>query len=125
MTSMSRTLRRVALLPVVLAFATAVSPDARGQLPTVEKLTEIGCLECTGPAQFSEIHDVAVSDSGELVVADRSAPMLRVFDRSGRVLWTGGRSGGGPGEYRYPMRVAIGPNRSITVVDMRARRLTR
>lgn len=122
---MSRTLRGFRLLPVAIAFATAGSPDASGQLPTVEKLTEIGCLDCTGPTQFSEIHDVAVSDSGEIVVADRSAPMLRVFDRGGRMLWTGGRSGGGPGEYRYPMRVAIGPNRSLTVVDMRARRLTR
>ena len=118
-------IRGVARLPLAIALAVAASLEASAQLPTVEKLTEIGCLDCTGPAQFSEIHDVAVSDSGEIVVADRSAPMLRLFDRGGRVLWTGGRSGGGPGEYRYPMRVAIGPNRSLTVVDMRARRLTR
>lgn len=122
---MSHSLRRLALLAIAVALGPAVSPPARAQLPVVQKLTEIGCLDCTGPAQFSEIHDVAVSDSGEIVVADRSAPMLRVFDRTGRVLWTGGRSGGGPGEYRYPMRVAIGPDRSLTVVDMRARRLTR
>ena len=122
---MSHRVHRRALVPMVLAFTMTAAPDASAQLPVVEKLTEIGCLECTGPAQFSEIHDVAVSDSGEIVVADRSAPMLRVFDRTGRVLWTGGRSGGGPGEYRYPMRVAIGPNRSLTIVDMRARRLTR
>ena len=116
---MSRTTRSL------VSTALLVPAIAAAQVPTIEKLTQIGCSECNGPAQLTTIFDVAVSDSGDIVVADRSAPMIRVFDRTGRVLWSGGRSGGGPGEYRFPMRVAIGPNRDVSVVDMRARRMTR
>lgn len=110
---------------ILLTTALLVPGLAAAQLPTIEKLTQIGCAECDGPLQLTTIFDVAVTDSGDIVVADRSAPMIRVFDRTGRVLWSGGRSGGGPGEYRFPMRVAIGPDRSFSVVDMRARRMTR
>ena len=108
-----------------IACATALSA-ADAQVPTIERVTWIGCAECAaGPTQLTTIYDVAVTDSGDIVVADRSPPMIRVFDRTGRVLWSGGQSGGGPGEYRFPMRVAVGPDRGVTVVDMRARRLTR
>jgi hypothetical protein len=108
-------------LPIALLLPSLVL----AQLPTVEKLTTIGCAECAGPTQFATIYDVAVTDSGDIVVADKSPPMIRAFDRTGRVLWSGGRSGGGPGEYRFPMRVVIGPDRGVSVVDMTARRLTR
>ena len=114
----------VATLSTIACITALFAADA--QVPTIERITRIGCAECAaGPMQLTTIYDVAVTDSGDIVVADRSPPMIRVFDRTGRVLWSGGQSGGGPGEYRFPMRVAIGPDRSITVVDMRARRLTR
>ena len=113
------------VLPVALAVAAASASPLSGQVPAVEKVIQIGCSECDGPAQLTTLYDVAVTDSGEMVIADRSAPMIRVFDRTGKVVWTGGRSGGGPGEYRFPMRVALGPDRSVSVVDMRARRMTR
>ena len=103
-------------VPAIAAFA---------QVPTIEKLTWIGCADCTGSTLFSAIFDAAVTDSGEIVVADRSAPMIRAFDRTGKLLWTMGRSGNGPGEFLFPMRVAIGPDRSVSVVDMRTSRLTR
>jgi hypothetical protein len=122
MLPMSRFALRAAHLSIAIALITAT---ASAQLPTIEKVTQIGCAECDGPAQLTTIFDVAVTDSGDIVVADRSAPMIRAFDRAGRVLWSGGRVGGGPGEYRFPMRVAIGPDRGVSVVDMRARRLTR
>jgi sugar lactone lactonase YvrE len=98
---------------------------AAAQVPTIEKIIQIGCSECDGPAQFSTIFDVAATDSGDMIIVDKGPPMIRAFDRTGRVLWTGGRTGGGPGEYQFPMRVAIGPDRSVSVVDMRARRMTR
>ena len=109
-------------IAAVPSAATVIS----AQLPTIERVTQIGCSDCAaGPTQLTTIFDVAVTDSGEIVVADRSPPMIRAFDRTGRVLWSGGRSGGGPGEYRFPMRVAIGADRGVSVVDMQARRLTR
>ena len=95
------------------------------QVPAIEQLTRIGCAECTGPTQFSTVFDVAVTDSGDIIATDRAAPMIRAFDRTGQVLWTVGRSGNGPGEFLFPMRAAIGPDRSVSIIDMRLRRLTR
>ena len=50
--------------------------------------------------------------------------MLRLFDRSGKVSWTAGRAGKGPGEFGIPISAAIGPT-GIQVVDMSLRRITR
>ena len=50
---------------------------------------------------------------------------LRLFDKSGRIVWARGRPGAGPGEYRFAMRAALGPDGTVQVVDMRLRRLTR
>ena len=118
---------RRSLSPLLIAFATfaALPGDAAAQVPVVEQLTRIGCADCEGPTQFSAIFDAAVTDSGVIVAVDRSAPMIRAFDRTGKLLWTTGRSGQGPGEFLFPMRAAIGPDQSVHVVDMRTRRLTR
>ena len=103
----------------------ALPPVAVAQAPTVERVVQIGCDDCTGPTQFSTIFDAVVSDSGDVIVADRSAPMIRAFDRTGKSLWSAGRSGNGPGEFLFPTRLAIGPDRGVGVVDMRLRRHTR
>ena len=113
------------LVAAAVALLAAVAPGLRAQIPVLERVTRIGCDDCTGPTQFSTIFDAAVTDSGDIVIADRSAPMIRAFDRTGRTLWTTGRSGNGPGEFLFPMRVAIGPDRGVTIVDMRQRRQTR
>src|SRR5687768_15055707 len=96
-----------------LALATtalvAVASALPAQVPVVERVIQIGCDDCTGPTQFSAIFDAAVTDSGDIVVADRSAPMLRAFDRTGKLRWSTGGSGNGPGEFVFPTRLAIGP----------------
>jgi hypothetical protein len=61
--------------------------------------------------------DVAAADSGAVLVVGSDAPTLRMFDRSGKVLWTSGRDGTGPGEFRLATSAAIGP-RGVQVVDM-------
>ena len=116
--------------PRVLAALTwvavaAATPTASAQVPVVERVVQIGCDDCTGPALFSSIFDAAVTDSGDIIVADRSAPMIRAFDRTGKLLWSTGRSGNGPGEFLFPTRIAIAPDRSVAVIDMRQRRHTR
>ena len=113
--------RSIATLGTLAALALV----AGAQPPTVERIIQIGCDDCTGPTQFSTIFDAAVTDSGDIVVADRSAPMIRAFDRTGKLLWSSGRAGNGPGEFTFPMRVVIGPDGAVAVVDMRQRRYTR
>ena len=116
---------RQQIVIATLAVLIAVAPTVGAQAPVIERVIQMGCDDCTGPTQFSTIFDAAVTDSGDIVVADRSAPMIRAFDRGGKLLWSTGRSGNGPGEFVFPMRVAIGPERDVTVLDMRQRRHTR
>ena len=111
---------RVLVAPVLLA----VAAPAFAQLPTLTRAGEIGCSDCGTAAQFATIRDVAVNDSGFVLVVSSEEPILRYFDRSGAIRWTAGRIGTGPGEYRLPTRAALGP-RGIQVVDMTLRRLTR
>jgi len=108
----------------VAACSLAVAP-AHSQVPRLERLTEIGCQDCGDARQLSSTWDVAVNEAGDVLVIDRDAPTLRMFDRTGRSVWGRGRPGAGPGEYRFAMRAAMGPGGTVHVVDMRLRRLTR
>ena len=108
-----------------LAGTLLVSASQLGaQLPALHRVAEIGCSDCGGVTQFATLTDVSVTDSGSVLVVSSEAPTLRMFDRTGKVLWTSGRVGTGPGEYRLPTRAAVGP-RGIQVVDMTLRRVTR
>ena len=113
---------RFAVATVWTVFTAA---QLNAQLPKVERVIEIGCEDCGDARQFSSTWDVMVTDAGDVLVVDRDAPTLRLFDKSGKSLWTRGRPGSGPGEYRFAMRAALGADGGVQVVDMRARRLTR
>ena len=101
-----------------------VAGPVSAQLPSLSKVGEIGCSDCGGAAQFGTIMDVAATDSGAVLVVGTDTPTLRMFDRSGKVLWTSGRDGTGPGEFRRATSAAIGL-RGVQVVDMTLRRITR
>ena len=94
------------------------------QLPALTRIGETGFSDCGSAAQFATIIDLAVTDSGAVLVLSSEEPTLRFFDRSGRSVWTAGRPGMGPGEYRLPTRAAVGP-RGVQVIDMTLRRITR
>jgi hypothetical protein len=112
------------MIRLLLPAAFWVATPLVAQLPTLTRVGEIGCSDCATAAQFSTINDVAATDSGGVLVVGTEAPALRMFDRSGKVLWTSGRSGTGPGEYRMAIRAAVSP-RGVQVVDMTLRRITR
>jgi hypothetical protein len=121
MTRVAR-LSRAALVAII---GSVVTLPALGQVPKLERVIEIGCEDCADARQFSSLGDVSVNEAGDVLVIDRDAPTLRMFDKTGKPLWARGRPGAGPGEYRFVMRAATGPNGSVHVVDMRLRRLTR
>src|SRR5215204_5538751 len=101
---------------VTVAGAFVFSPViARAQVPRVQRVMEIGCEDCGDARQLASVWDVVVSESGDVLIVDRDAPTLRLFDKSGRVLWTRGRPGDGPGEYRYAMRSALGTDGTVQV----------
>jgi len=60
-----------------------------------------------GPVSFYEVSAgaVAVDRSGRILVLDRANMRLVAFDAEGRVLWTAGGEGGGPGEFSFPISV--------------------
>ena len=93
--------------------------------PTVRPVSTIGCADCGGAAQFAEIADIAVTPSGQVWVADKDDPRIRVFSSSGRVVRSFGRRGEGPGEYVGIEKIFPAADGSVAVVDMRLFRLTR
>jgi hypothetical protein len=52
------------------------------------------------PGELMEPSDLAVSESGAVLVAESSPPEVKVYDAAGAYLRTIGREGGGPGEFR-------------------------
>jgi hypothetical protein len=113
---------RVALVVALLGMPTT---SAGQQTPVrLEHLTRIGCVECTGPTMFAGIQTIAIGD-GRIVVADRVAPYLRVFDASGKVLRAFAGKGNGPGELQLPIHIGPRPGSQLEVYDMTQRRFTR
>lgn len=73
---------------------------------------------------FGDIQAVAQLADGSLVVADRMAGELRVFDPSGRFVRRLGRSGEGPGEFKGVSSLQILEGDSIAAFDPPLRRWT-
>ena len=92
--------------------------------PVLQRDLTLGCESCSGPLQFGNIWELALSPTGEMVVVDRDAPMIREFDADGRARWQGGRKGQGPGEYLLVLRAAYADNGNLVVADMTGRRVT-
>ncbi len=91
-------------------------PDAGWRL--VEEL-RIGSVDVEGPSLFGSIADYDVDAMGRIYVLDRQNRDLRVFDPAGNHIRTIGREGGGPGEFRDPIGVAIDRgSQSLVVVDV-------
>ena len=60
-----------------------------------------------------------------MVVLDKNAPHIRLFDENGRLLQTTGRSGAGPGEFAFPFTVTFDSSaRSVLVADPANARVT-
>jgi hypothetical protein len=101
-----------------------IAAVAGAQVPSLTREFTIGCAECGDARQFASIQEVALLADGRVLVADRDAPMLRLFGTDGAPLWAKGRRGAGPGEYQYVIRVAPAPSGELLIADMSGRRLT-
>ncbi|HUF28001.1 MAG TPA: hypothetical protein VMM18_13585 [Gemmatimonadaceae bacterium] len=119
-------------LPALLTIATASwAPPLQAQRETprvgisVEQIGQWGCLDCATGHQFGGIADLVVTADGGFHVLDHTAPQLRSFDRTGRMLRALGRTGSGPGEYRTPIALGVEASGRTAVVDIVAARVTR
>ncbi len=74
--------------------------------------------------EFTRIAGAVLWPDGRVLVAEGSTSQLTLFTPEGRVRWTSGRTGAGPGEYRWigsVLRCAAG---AIGVYDLPLRRFT-
>ena len=83
----------------------------------VDVLTENGIfVRRIGTGVLGTPFDAAVHN-GEVFVADISHNCVAVFSQEGDFVRTIGSTGTGPGQFRYPMSVAISPNGALHVSD--------
>ena len=66
---------------------------------------------------FDRISAMAVLADGSIVVADQGADQVYAFSEEGSYLWSAGRSGEGPGEFRRIEQLFVTPGDTILAVD--------
>ena len=89
-----------------------------------EPLVRVGMLD--GPMEylFGNVAGAIRLQDGSLVVADEQSYNVRKFDATGQHVWTSGRQGQGPGEYRGLRLLRNCPGAEITVFDWSLDRIT-
>lgn len=105
----------IALL-LVLPPAASASTQARD---TVRLRVEWEVVEGQHPTADSlgRLSGIALDSLGFVYVSDIAANRVWVFDRRGRSVAAVGREGDGPGEFRSPTGIAIGPDGALYVRD--------
>lgn len=76
--------------------------------------------------QFDQVSPAGLAGDaeGNLYVVDGQAKRVLKFGRDGSFLLAFGREGGGPGEFRFPSGLTLGPGDSIWVSDSGNRRIS-
>ena len=118
------------LFAVTCQMASLSQPSTRtlgAQSQAVPMLKERLRLSATGPNDevlFSYVTDAIRLSSGVMVIADQRQATLSFFSAVGRHIKTVGRSGGGPGEFRWITWVGECARDSVFVVDRTQRRVS-
>ncbi len=86
---------------------------------------DIGALDGPAATQFFQVSDGALLSDGGFVVAGFGSYDLRRFDSEGSHMWTAGREGDGPGEFRGLTSIGVGPGDTLLAYDFRHRRISR
>ena len=73
------------------------------------------------PSSLSVLPVVALDPGGGFLVADAGEAQIRRYGGDGKILWTSGRRGEGPGEYRTPNVVTRLPDGRVMVGDRSGR----
>ena len=97
------------------------APPAVAQGISLSPTVSIGVLDGPVAETFGQIEDIAVDGEGKIYVLDYLAREIRVFSDGGRHLQTVGRQGGGPGEFREPSALTVGPGAALHVADATGR----
>lgn len=117
----------------VLLFAVGCSaeptPSVR-QEPVVDlalseqPLYSIGMADGPEEQQLYRVASASIRDDGGIVIANSGTRSIRAFDATGNVIWSSGRDGEGPGEYRLIRSASRIDGDTIVAWDPPQRRLT-
>jgi hypothetical protein len=99
------------------------------QIPTFGRieptpLAVIGVRTGDPAQEFGRISAARFLDQRRVLVADGQSLQMRLFEVSGEVIWSLGRRGEGPGEFRSFSAVGITLGDSVRVFDRTNRRIT-
>lgn len=87
------------------------------QVVRLESVVRIGCAQCDGPDLFSKVSALALTSGGTVIVGDEGDKPVRMFDRTGRLIWAGGRKGNGPGEIGHVSYLSAREDGTWDVLD--------
>ena len=99
--------------------------DGEAWWVSTEPKQTIGVLNGPEEYQFVEVSSAARQSDGKLVVVDRGAQTVRLYDREGTFVRTLGGPGSGPGEFRDPGQLLVTAGDSVVVWDRALFRITR
>lgn len=100
-----------------------VDPDALVQSP-LQRLWHVGGVDDTTLVfEILTRNDLAVDTLDRVYVIDRTASRIAVLDSSGRIVGTRGAPGPGPGEFLFPLTLAVAPNGALHVLDAQKGRI--
>ena len=91
-------------------------------LMPVGQLLAMRCIESSvvgfiAPAGVDQPSDIAVGPQGRIYLVDGVNNRIVVTDADGKLQFTFGRSGGGPGELQHPMGIDISKKSQVFVAD--------
>jgi hypothetical protein len=89
-----------------------------------EPALRIGVVEGEEVYQWDELFAGGVLSDGTVVGVDRSAQEIRAYSPVGEHLWSFGRRGEGPGEFRFPWSLHVTPGDTLVISDPGTNRLT-
>lgn len=88
----------------------------RERLSRRQVMATIGELDGAPEYTFGRVVDAVVTETGDVMVVDRQASTIGVYDSVGTYLYTLGGQGEGPGEFQFPVAVLLaGPDRLLVV----------
>ncbi|HUF69770.1 MAG TPA: hypothetical protein VMM79_14090 [Longimicrobiales bacterium] len=95
-----------------------------GYFPDLAGTISVGALGADrAELWFAALDDVTLTGDGRIIAADGQRGLLHLLDQRGRLIWTRGGLGAGPGEFRNIVWVDAWPD-TIVAFDSRQRRFT-
>jgi hypothetical protein len=113
----------VGQIPVIDNPKTLPSGESGRHLVFKEELT-IGNREGDESSAFGQRVYFNVDQAGNIYIVDWDRKRIQKFDSTGRFLFTIGRQGQGPGEFRNVWRPEFEPDGSFFVVDIAQKRIS-